>query len=103
MRVAERRVAVVGRPDEQRLAEIVDAAAELPSIVERGRDSLPDETTGRFPEIVWRDLTRLRIVLAHYQRVGPEQVLDDRCRGRSGPRDVLVGGAMNVTLRRQRR
>ena len=89
----------MSRSDEQRLADILDAAAELSAIVERGRDAfladailkraaerlleiigeaanaLSDETTGRFPEIGWRDLARLRIVLAHhYQRVDPEQV-----------------------------
>ena len=89
----------MSRSDEQRLADILDAAAELSAIVERGRDAfladailkraaerllevigeaadrLSDETIGRFPDIGWRDLTRLRIVLAHhYQRVDPEQV-----------------------------
>lgn len=89
----------MSRSDEQRLADILDAAAELSAIVERGRDAfladailkraaerlleiigeaanaLSDEATGRFPEIGWRDLARLRIVLAHhYQRVDPEQV-----------------------------
>ena len=123
----ERRAAVVSRPDEQRLADIVDAAAELSSIVERGRDAfladailrraaerlleiigeaanvLSDETTGRFPEIGWRDLARLRIVLAHrYLRVESRTGLDDRDRGRSDPRNAPVGGAMNVTVRRQR-
>ena len=89
----------MSRSDEQRLADILDAAEELSAIVERGRDaflsdpilkraaerlleiigeaanSLSDQATGRFPEIGWRDLARLRIVLAHhYQRVDPEQV-----------------------------
>ena len=89
----------MSRSDEQRLADILDAAAELAVIVLRGHhafltdailrraaerlleiigeaaNSLSDETTGRYPEIGWRDLARLRIVLAHhYQRVDPEQV-----------------------------
>lgn len=89
----------MSRSDEQRLADILDAAAELSAIVGRGRDAfladailkraaerlleiigeaanaLSEETTGRFPGIGWRDLARLRIVLAHhYQRVDPEQV-----------------------------
>ena len=89
----------MSRSDEQRLADLLDAAAELSAIVDHGRDAfladaifkraaerlleiigeaanaLSDETTARFPEIGWRDLARLRIVLAHhYQRVDPEQV-----------------------------
>ena len=89
----------MSRSDERRLADILDAADELAAVVARGRDAfiadailrraterlleiigeaanaLSDETTGRFPEIEWRDLARLRIVLAHhYQRVDPEQV-----------------------------
>ena len=89
----------MSRSDKQRLADIVDAATELSAITGRGRDvfladailrraaerlleiigeaanTLSEETTGQFPEIAWRDITRLRIVLAHhYQRVDPEQV-----------------------------
>ena len=89
----------MSRSDEQRLADILDAADELAAVVARGHDAfvadailrraaerlleiigeaanaLSDETTGRFPEIGWRDLARLRIVLAHhYQRVDSEQV-----------------------------
>ncbi len=87
------------RNDEQRLADILDAAAELASIVDRGRavfdsdpimrraaerlleiigeaaHALTRTTTDRHPGVPWRDIARLRIVLAHhYHRVDPEQV-----------------------------
>jgi uncharacterized protein with HEPN domain len=89
----------VSRSDEQRLADLLDAADELASIVDRGRESfdadpilrraaerlleiigeaangLSDETTGRHRDVPWRDITRLRIILAHhYHRVDPDQV-----------------------------
>lgn len=89
----------MSRRDDQRVADIVDAAAELKTIVDRGRDafdadpvlqraaerlleiigeaanSLTAETTGRYPDVPWRDITRLRIVLAHhYHRVDAAQV-----------------------------
>ena len=89
----------MSRSDAQRPADILDAADELAAVVARGRDCVRrrcdpvtsgrtspgdhwrsrerafDETTGRFPEIGWRDLARLRIVLAHhYQGVDSEQV-----------------------------
>ena len=87
------------RSDDQRLADLLDAADELAAIVDRGRESfdadpilrraaerlleivgeaangLSDETTGRYPTVPWRDITRLRILLAHhYHRVDPGQV-----------------------------
>jgi uncharacterized protein with HEPN domain len=89
----------VARRDEQRIADILDAAAELQLILERGRaafdadvllrraaerlleiigeaaHSLTVATTDRFPAVPWHDITRLRIVLAHqYHRVDPDQV-----------------------------
>jgi uncharacterized protein with HEPN domain len=89
----------VSRRDDQRVADIIDAAAELKAIVDRGRrsfdadpilqraaerlleiigeaaNSLSAETTDRFPDVPWRDITRLRIVLAHhYHRVDAAQV-----------------------------
>ncbi len=78
------------RSDEHRIGDIVNAAAELADIVERGRNEfdadpvlrraserlleiigeasnlLSNETTDRHPEVPWRDITRLRIVLAHH-------------------------------------
>jgi uncharacterized protein with HEPN domain len=89
----------VSRSDDQRLADLLDAADELAGIVDRGRESfnadpilrraaerlleiigeaangLSAETTGRYPTVPWRDITRLRILLAHhYHRVDPGQV-----------------------------
>ena len=60
------------------IAFVADAilwrAAERPGDHWRSRERAFDETTGRFPEIGWRDLARLRIVLAHhYQGVDSEQ------------------------------
>lgn len=87
------------RSDEQRLADLLDAADELAGIVARGREAfdadpilrraaerlleiigeaangLSEEATGHHPSVPWRDITRLRIVLAHhYHRVDPDQV-----------------------------
>jgi uncharacterized protein with HEPN domain len=89
----------VTRSDEQRLADLLDAADELAGIVARGREAfdadpilrraterlleiigeaangLSEETTGQHPGVPWRDITRRRIVLAHhYHRVDPNQV-----------------------------
>ena len=76
------------RSDEQRLADLLDAADELAGIVGRGRDAfdtdpilrraaerlleiigeaangLSEEATDAHPSVPWRDITRLRIVLA---------------------------------------
>lgn len=87
------------RTDEERLADIVEACAELAGFVGRGRavfdedrsvalaverlleiigeaaNALSDMTRDRFSDVPWRDITRLRIVLAHhYHRVDPDQV-----------------------------
>lgn len=87
------------RRDEQRIADILDAAAELRIIVDRGRavfdadvilrraaerlleiigeaaHALTPATTDRHPDVPWRDIGRLRVVLAHhYHRVDPDQV-----------------------------
>lgn len=51
------------------------AAERLLEIIGEAANSLSDETTGRYPGVPWRDVRRLRIVLAHhYQRVDPNQV-----------------------------
>ena len=56
-------------------AILMRAAERLLEIIGEAANSLSETTTGRFPEIGWRDLARLRILLAHhYQRVDPEQV-----------------------------
>lgn len=87
------------RSDEHRIGDILSAGGELALIVERGRDAfdddpilrraaerlleiigeasnlLGDEVTGRYPEVPWQDIGRLRILLAHhYHRVDPDQV-----------------------------
>jgi uncharacterized protein with HEPN domain len=89
----------VSRSDGQRIADILDAATELAEIVARGKaafledsilrraaerlleiigeaaNTISPETKNRYPGIGWRDVARLRIVLAHhYQRVDPGQV-----------------------------
>ena len=87
------------RGDELRLADIVDACREMSNVAAVGRDgfladqirvraaerlleiigeaanALSSEMTDTYPDVNWRDISRLRIVLAHhYQRVDPEQV-----------------------------
>ena len=89
----------MSRSDDQRLADILDCAAELAHVVSRGHQAflddpilrraaerlleiigeaaatLSDTTTSVYPDVPWRDISRLRIVLAHhYHRVDPEQV-----------------------------
>ena len=89
----------MSRPDADRLADIIDAADELAEVVEVGHErflvdrvriraaerrveiigeaanSLSDETTGRYPQVAWPDIRRLRSLLAHqYHRVDAEQV-----------------------------
>ncbi len=87
------------RSDEHRIGDIVSAGHELAVIVDRGRAAfdndailrraaerlleivgeavnlLSDDVTSRYPDVPWRDIARLRIVLAHhYHRVDPDQV-----------------------------
>ena len=87
------------RADEQRIADMLEVAAQISQLVERGRDAFDRDMAVRFaierlleilgeaasavasptrqqyPDIPWRDVSRLRIVLAHhYHRVDPEQV-----------------------------
>ena len=89
----------MSRSDDQRVADILDAADELDLIVQRGRDAFDNdpilqraaervleiigeaanalaiETTESYPDVPWSDITRLRIVLAHhYHRVDADQV-----------------------------
>jgi uncharacterized protein with HEPN domain len=89
----------VSRSDHQRIADILDAASELENITARGHrefvddpvlqraaerlleiigeaaNMLDDQTTAHHPDVPWRDITRLRILLAHhYHRVDPGQV-----------------------------
>ena len=87
------------RRDDERIADIPDAAAEIAEIVELGRDawdkdrirqlaaerlleiigeaanSLSEDFRAGHPGTPWRDIIGLRIVLAHhYHRVDPSQV-----------------------------
>lgn len=87
------------RSDAERVTDIIEACREASALVDGGRDrfdadrtvqlalerlleiigeatnALTDDTKDRYPDIEWRDITRLRIVLAHhYHRVDPDQV-----------------------------
>jgi uncharacterized protein with HEPN domain len=89
----------VSRRDEQRVQDILDAADQVVDIAQVGRDAwdkdrlrqlaterlleiigesantLTDEFRAQHPEVPWRDIIGLRIVLAHhYHRVDPNQV-----------------------------
>lgn len=87
------------RRDEQRISDILDACHEIaeltdmraqanvPSwvltraaerlleIVGEAAGALSAATQGEYAEVPWRDITRMRILLAHhYQRADPDQV-----------------------------
>jgi len=89
----------VSRSDDERVADILDAAHELASVVQVGIDefragflrlraaerlleiigeasaSLSDEFKQAHPGIAWREVTALRILLAHhYHRIDRDQV-----------------------------
>ena len=89
----------MSRSDDQRIADILDAADELAAIIELGRErflsesllrraaerlleiigeaanAISDDTRTLHPEVPWVDVTRLRVVLAHhYHRVDADQV-----------------------------
>jgi len=89
----------VSRSDEQRVQDILDASGQILDVVKDGRDawdkdrfrqlaverlleiigesanSLTDGFRAQYPDIAWRDIIGLRIVLAHhYHRVDPNQV-----------------------------
>jgi uncharacterized protein with HEPN domain len=89
----------VSRRDDERVADILDAAREIGEVIELGRDawdkdrirqlaverlleiigeaanSLSEEYRAQHPAIPWRDIIGLRVVLAHhYHRVDPAQV-----------------------------
>ncbi|MGH9279324.1 MAG: HepT-like ribonuclease domain-containing protein [Acidimicrobiales bacterium] len=51
------------------------AIERLLAIIGEAANAMSDDGRGRFPTVEWRDITRLRIVLAHhYHRVDPDQV-----------------------------
>jgi uncharacterized protein with HEPN domain len=87
------------RRDDQRIADIVDACQELSQLIDmraaadvpawvltraaerlleivgEAAGALSEATQGGYADVPWRDITRLRILLAHhYQRVDPDQV-----------------------------
>jgi uncharacterized protein with HEPN domain len=89
----------VSRTDDQRVLDILDAADQIAGVVKDGRkawdqdrlrqlaverlleiigesaNTLSDEFRAACPEVPWRDVIGLRIVLAHhYHRVDPNQV-----------------------------
>jgi uncharacterized protein with HEPN domain len=89
----------VSRRDDERVADILDAADEVAEIVGAGRDvwdkdrirqlaverlleiiceaanALTEDFRSQHPGVPWRDIIGLRIVLAlHYHRVDPSQV-----------------------------
>jgi uncharacterized protein with HEPN domain len=89
----------VSRRDDERVADILDAASQIGEIIELGREawekdrirqlaverlpeiigeaanSLGEDFRAQYPAVPWRDIISLRIVLAHhYHRVDPSQV-----------------------------
>jgi uncharacterized protein with HEPN domain len=59
--------------DKDRLRQL--AVEHLLEIIGESANSLNDSFRARYPDIAWRDITGLRIVLAHhYHRVDPNQV-----------------------------
>jgi uncharacterized protein with HEPN domain len=89
----------LSRSDEERVADILEAADELALVIEVGREAfarsllhrraaerlleiigeattaLTDEFKASHPEVAWRDVGALRILLAHhYHRIDLDQV-----------------------------
>lgn len=89
----------MSRSDEQRIADILDACRELNTIVElrassgadpqillraaerlleiigEAANNVSEATQSQFPSIDWRNVSRLRIVLAHhYHRTDPDLI-----------------------------
>jgi uncharacterized protein with HEPN domain len=89
----------VSRSDDERVADILEAATEVGVLVAPGRDewdrdrtrrlaverlleiigeaarALSEEGRSLYPEVAWQDVIGLRTVLAHhYHRVDPDQV-----------------------------
>lgn len=89
----------MSRSDDERIADILEAADQVATVVSRGKDSwdadriaqlaverlleiigesanaMSESRRTAVPEVDWSDIIGLRIVLAHhYHRVDPEQV-----------------------------
>lgn len=89
----------MSRSDDERVADMLEAAQHIGEIVQRGRESwdtdriaqlaverlleiigesaqaMSGQARSAYPEVPWRDVIGLRVVLAHhYHRVDPAQV-----------------------------
>jgi uncharacterized protein with HEPN domain len=89
----------VSRTDDERIADILEAASEISAVVARGRNAwdedriaqlaverlleivgesaraMTEEARRSHPSVPWSDIIGLRVVLAHrYHRVDPSQV-----------------------------
>ena len=89
----------MSRSDDERIADIVEAAAEIAAVVDRGKTAWDEDRVSRLaverlleiigesaramsddgrsslPAVPWADVIGLRTLLAHhYHRVDPEQV-----------------------------
>ena len=89
----------MSRSDDHRLADIREACERVDVLTGRGRaafdddmavelaverllevigeaaNALSEEARNSYPAVAWRDITRLRIVLAHhYHRIDPDQI-----------------------------
>ncbi len=89
----------MSRSDDERIADIVEAAAEIAAVVDRGKTAWDEDRVSRLaverlleivgesaramsddgrsslPSVPWADVIGLRTLLAHhYHRVDPEQV-----------------------------
>ncbi len=89
----------MSRSDDERIADIVEAAAEIAAVVDRGHGTwdedrvsrlavgrlleiigesaraMSDDCRSSLPAVPWADVIGLRTLLAHhYHRVDPEQV-----------------------------
>ena len=95
----------MSRRDDERVADILDAASEIAAIIELGRDawdkdrirrlaverlleiigeaanSLSEDFRTQHPSVPWRDIIGLRVVLAHHYHRAEPGVGDRRHRG----------------------
>lgn len=89
----------MSRSDDQRVADIIEAADQIAEVVKRGRhawetdriaqlaverlleiigesaQAMSEQARSEYPDVPWSDVIGLRVVLAHhYHRVDPAQV-----------------------------
>ena len=56
-------------------AVLTRAAERVLEVIGEAATALSEQARARYPDVAWRDISRLRVVLAHhYQRVDPAQV-----------------------------